>query len=102
MKEKMKMLVWTNWYKPKPGSPIGEFLQFQGKYEVLERKEANDKTFIAEIRYYKNDNRYSFYFCDMYNVENARNFFSETVSGAKARGNLYLLELGFSVKNILS
>ena len=102
MRKKMNKSVWTNWYKPKPGSPIDEFLRFQGKYDVLQRKETEDKTFMAEIRYYKNDDKYSFYFCDICNVDNVRSFYSKTVSGAKAKGNIYLLELGFYVKNILS
>lgn len=102
MKRKINKSIWKDWQKPKPGDPVDEFLRFCGKYHVVCRKETDDNKFFAEIRHYKVDNRYSFYFCDVDNIKNVRNFFSETISGAKARGNIYLLNLGFYVKNILS
>lgn len=102
MKRKSSQSIWKSWFKPKPGDPIDEFLRFQGKYDVICKKETDDNKFFAEIRYYKSDKKYSFYFCDMCDVENVRSFFSETLSGAKVRGNLYLIDLGFYIKNILS
>jgi hypothetical protein len=102
MNRRIKKSTWNGWHKPPPESPIDEFRKLIGKYEVICRKETDDNKFFAEIRHYKHEGRYSFYFCDISNIENVRNFFSETISGAKARGNLYLLNLGFYVKNILS
>jgi hypothetical protein len=102
MKRTINKSIWKDWQKPKLGDPVDEFLRFYGKYHVVCRKETDDNKFFAEIRHYKDDNKYSFYFCDVDDIKNVRNFFSETISGAKARGNLYLLNLGFYVKNILS